>query len=136
MTDLSKWVAAHRCTYDISPLIELDAGQPNHTGFELNLHAELPIGDTITPELGKDLDEVRDKLGEIFEMLIPKDAKARIERVPFRRSVRYPRGAGKHPIVTRTVRIFRPEYAALEAEDREKLGPTEERLAELGFTRT
>jgi hypothetical protein len=133
MTDLSKWVAAHGCTYDISPVIELDEGQPSQTGFELNLHAELPMWDTITPELGKVIDEIRDKLGEVLEVLIPRDAKARVERVPFRRAVRFPHGGGKNPMVTRTARVFHPDYRAIQPSDREKLGPTETRLTEMGF---
>jgi hypothetical protein len=100
----------------------------------LNLHAELPVGETLSPEVAKDLDEIRDKLGDILESLVPKDTKARIERAPFRRAVRFPKG-GKNPMVTRTVRIFHPDYQAMKPGDREKFHPTEKRLEEMGFTR-
>ena len=85
------------------------------------------------PGLGKELDEIRDRLGDILESLIPSDVKARIERVPFRRSVRFMRGTGKNPMVTRTLRIFHPDYSALQPDDRKKFGPTEKRLAEMGL---
>lgn len=135
-SETSAWIAEHRCSYDIQPVVEIEHGSPNQVGFELSVHAELPVGETLTPEDGKRLDEIRDWLGAILESLIPSDAKARIERVPFRRAVRFPRGAGKYPVVTRTLRIFHPDYSALRPGDRAKFGPTEKRLAEMGFKRT
>ena len=60
---------------------------------------ELPPSGKLTPEDGKRLDEIRDKLEEILELLVPKESeKARFELVPFRRSVRFPGGAGKNPM--------------------------------------
>jgi len=131
-SDLSSWITKHRCSYDIQPVIEMDEGAASQVGFELSIYAELQVGDTITPELGKDIDAIRDRLGEILESLIPSDTKARIERVPFRRAVRFLRGAG-NPVVTRTLRIFHPDYAAVQPDDRQKFGPTEKRLTEMGF---
>jgi hypothetical protein len=134
VSETTDWVREHKCTYDIQSVVELLKGELTQMGFELNLHAELPIGKTITPELSKVLDEVRDRLGDVIESLIPKDAKARIERTAFRRGVRFPKGGG-NPMVTRTVRVFHPDYSALEPGDREKLHPTEKRLEEMGFAR-
>ena len=131
-TDMSEWIHQHRCSYEIQPVVEIEKGAPSQVGFELSVHAELPMGDSITPELGKDIDAIRDRLGEILESLIPSDAKARIARVPFRRAVRFLRGGGK-PVVTRTLRIFHPDYAAIQPDDRAKFAPTEKRLAEMGF---
>jgi hypothetical protein len=135
MSKTSDWIREHRCTYDIQPVVELEEGGPTHVGYELNLDAELAVGDTLGPEVGKKLDEIRDKLGDILEWLIPEDAKARIERAPFRRAVRFPKGAGKNPMVTRTVRVFHHDYQAMKPGDREKFHPTERRLEEMGFTR-
>jgi hypothetical protein len=135
VSDSSNWIREHKCTYDIQPVVELEEGGPTHLGYELNLHAELPVGETLTPAVGKDLDEIRDKLGDILESLIPTDTKARIERAPFRRAVRFPQGAGKNPKVTRTIRVFHPDYSALQPGDREKFHPTEMRLQEMGFQR-
>jgi hypothetical protein len=129
---MSTWITNHRCSYDIQPVIEMEEGASSQVGFELSIHAELPVGDSITPQLGKDIDAIRDRLGEILESLIPSDAKARIERVPFRRAVRFLGGSG-NPMVTRTLRIFHPDYAAVQPDDRKKFGPTEKRLAEMGF---
>ena len=98
---------------------------------------ELPPSGKLTPEDGKRLDEIRDKLEEILELVVPKESeKARFELVPFRRSVRFPNGAGKNPLVTRTVRIFHEDYAAVEPGDRPKLAPAEKRLQEMGFRKT
>ena len=134
MSEISDWIRKHKCTYDIQPVVEMEEGGPAHLGYELNLHAELPVGETLTPAVGKDLDEIRDRLWEVLESLIPKDAKARIEHAPFRRAVRFPKG-GKNPMVTRTVRVFHPDYEAMKPGDREKFHPTEKRLEEIGFTR-
>ena len=135
MSETSDWIRKHKCTYDIQPVVELEEGAATHLGYELNLHAELPIGETLTKADATNLDGIRDRLGDILESLIPKDTKARIERVPFRRAVRFPKGGGKNPLVTRTVRVFHPDYSALQPGDREKLYPTEKRLEEMGFTR-
>jgi hypothetical protein len=134
VSELSDWIREHKCTYDIQPVVEIEEGGPTHLGYELNLHAELPVGETLTPAVGKDLDEIRDRLGEVLESLIPNDAKARIERAPFRRAVRFPKG-GRNPMVTRTVRVFHPGNEAMKPGDREKLQPTEHRLEDMGFTR-
>jgi hypothetical protein len=134
-SERAEWVSRYKCTYDIQPVVELEEGAPTQLGFELNLHAELPLNEgALSAEAGKALDAVRDRLGEILESLIPKDAKARIERTPFRRSVRFSKGTGR-PMVTRSVRVFHPDYAALQPSDREKLRPIEDRLAQIGFTR-
>ena len=135
MTETSDWVVKHRCTYDIQAVMEMEKGESALVGFELNLHAELPMSGPITPEVGKKLDEIRDQLGEILKLLIPKDSdKVNVELAPFRRSVRFPQGSGR-PTVTRTARVFHKDYGAVEAGDRQKFGPTEERLTEMGFTR-
>lgn len=134
MSETSDWVREHRCTYDIQPVAEMEEGQAVQLGFELNLHAELPVPGTITPELVATVDAIRDRLGEILESLVPKDTKARVERVAFRRSVRFPKGSGS-PMVTRSLRVFHPDYSALKPGDREKLYATEKRLEEMGFIR-
>jgi hypothetical protein len=133
-SEWAQWVRRHKCTYDIQPVVELEEGTPTQLGYELNLHAELPLTEGSLSEAGKTLDAVRDRLGEILESLIPKDAKARIERVPFRRSLRFSKGTGQ-PMVTRTLRVFHPDYSALQPSDREKLRPTEDRLAQIGISR-
>jgi hypothetical protein len=135
MSETSEWVHEHKCKYDIQPIVELGEDGASHVGFELNLHAEIAVGETMGPETAKALDEIRDKLGEILESLIPKDAKARIERVPFRRAVRFPKGASGNPLVTRSARVFPADYAAVQPGDRDKFRPTEERLTDMGFSR-
>jgi hypothetical protein len=72
MSELSDWIRKHKCIYDIQPVVEIEEGAATHLGYELNLHAELPVGDALTPEVGKDLDEIRDRLGEVLESLIGK----------------------------------------------------------------
>lgn len=136
MSGISDWTEEHHCTYDIQPIVEMNEGEAGQTGFEVNLHAELPVSSKLTAEDGKRLDEIRDKLGEILDMLVPKESeKARFELVPFRRAVRFPSGTGKKPLVTRTVRIFHKDYAAVEPGDREKLEPVNRRLQEMGFVK-
>jgi hypothetical protein len=131
--ETAKWISDHRCTYEIQPVVEIAKGTAGQVGFELSLHAELPVGEALTPELAKEVDEIRDRLGDVLESLIPTDAKARIERVPFRRAFRFMHGSAKNPMVTRTLRVFHPDYSALRPDDRKKLAPTEKRLTEMGF---
>jgi hypothetical protein len=138
LNDTLVWIREHRCRYEIQALVEVVEGRPCHVGYEVNLHAELPelpIGEKITKEVISRVDELRDRLGEILESLIPKDVEATIQIVPFRPSVRYPKGLGKNPVVTRTARVFPPNYANVNPGDRENFGPTEERLTEMGFTK-
>ena len=135
MTEMSDWIREHKCTYDINPVVELEGRGPSQVGFEANLHAELPVGESLGADTAKALDEIRGKLGEILESLIPKDTKAHVERVPFRRAVRFTKGASGNPLVTRTARVFPSDYASVQPGDREKLHPTEERLTDMGFTR-
>ena len=53
MSELSDWIRKHKCTYDIQPVVEMEEGAASHLGYELNLHAELPVGETLTLEDGK-----------------------------------------------------------------------------------
>jgi hypothetical protein len=138
VNDTLVWIREHRCRYDIQALVEVVEGRLCHVGYEVNLHAELPelpIGEKITKEVTSRVDELRDRLGEILESLIPKDVEATIQVAPFRPSVRYPKGLGKNPVVTRTARVFPPSYANVSPGDRENFRPTEERLTEMGFTK-
>jgi hypothetical protein len=132
-SETGKWVAEHHCTYDIQPVVEMEKGAASQVGFELSVHAELPVGEALTPELAREVDAIRDRLRDILESLIPSDTKAHIERVPFRRAFRFMHGSGKHPMVTQTLRVFHPDYAAVRPDDRKKFAPTENRLTELGF---
>lgn len=134
MSQISDWIREHKCSYNIQPVAELVEGASMQLGYELNLYAQVPADDNVPGKLGKAVDEIREQLTKIMESLIPKDAKAHIERAPFRRAVRFLRGSG-NPVVTRTVYVYHPDYSALEPGDREKLYPTEKRLEEMGFTR-
>jgi hypothetical protein len=132
-SEVSAWIREHRCTYDIQPLVEKKRGRTIHVGYEVNLHAELPVTEQITEADARRVVAIRDRLGEILESLIPKDVEARIQRVPFRASVRFPRGTTKNPMVTRSAAVYPPNYASVEPGDREKFGPTEKCLREMGF---
>ena len=134
--ELSAWIAANRCSYEIAPIVELQDGDHAEVGFELNLQAELPWEGESTPELRAKAEEIRQKLGELVEVLVlKKPEKARIEVVPFRAALRFLGGRGR-PKLTRTVRIFHNDYRNLAPEDRARFGPLEERLRSLGFKRT
>lgn len=134
VSEMSDWIRDHKCSYNIQPVAELVEGAAMQLGYELNLYAEVPVNASVPGKLGQAIDELREELTKIMESLIPKDAKAHIERAPFRRAVRFLRGSGK-PVVTRTIYVYHPDYSALEPGDREKLHPTETRLEEMGFTR-
>lgn len=135
MAETIEWVREHDGSYEIQPVVELEEGQAVHIGYEVHLHAELTVGEKVTPELARTADGIRDKLGQILESLIPKDTRARIERVPSRRAVRFLRGVGQKPVITRSVRVFHPDYSAVQPGDRETFHPTERRLEEMGFRR-
>ena len=133
--ELSAWITDNHCSYDIAPIVELQEGDRAEVGFELNLHAELPWKGEATPELRAKATEIREKLTELVNALVPKASeKARFEIAPFRRAVRFAGGGGL-PKMTRTVRIFHRDFRNVEPEDRAKFGPFEERLRSLGFKR-
>ncbi len=70
------------------------------------LYAELPWKAKFTPELRAKAEEIREKLTELVDVLVPKDSeKVRFEIAAYRRAVRFARGTGL-PQLTRTVRIF------------------------------
>ena len=134
--ELSAWITDHHCSYDLAPIVELQEGDRAEVGFELNLHAELPWKGESTPELRAKATEIREKLTELVNALVPQASeKARFEIAPFRRSVRFAGGGGL-PKMTRTVRIFHRDFRNVEPEDRAKFGPFEERLRSLGFKRS
>jgi len=133
--ELSAWVADNHCSYEIAPIVELQDGDRSEVGFELNLHAELPWEGESTPELRAKAEEIREKLTELVEVLVPKDSQnARFEVVPHRPAIRFLGGRGR-PKMTRTVRIFHSDFRNVEPEDRAKFGPFEKRLRSLGFKR-
>jgi hypothetical protein len=132
--ELAQWVRDNHCSYDITPIIELQHGDQTEVGFELNLHAELPWRGESTPELREKAEEIKTKLAELVDALVPKESEAaRIEIVPFRgRAVRFAHGAGL-PLMSRTVRIFRKDFSHVEPEDRAKFHPFEAELHSIGF---
>ncbi len=72
--ELSAWVVDNYCSYDIAPIVELREGDRTEVGFELNLHAELPWKGKFTPELRAKAEEIREKLTELVDVLVPKDS--------------------------------------------------------------
>ena len=133
--ELSAWVRDNHCTYDIAPIVELQDGDQAEVGFELNLYAEVPWTGKSTPELQTKVDEIKEKLAELVDVLVPKDSEnARIEIVPHRRAARFARGVGL-PQMTRTVRIFHNDYRNVAPEDRAKFRPFETKLGSIGFKR-
>ncbi len=133
--ELSAWITDNHCSYDIAPIVELQEGDRAEVGFELNLHAELPWKGEATPELRAKATEIREKLTELVNALVPKASeKARFGIAPFRRAVRFAGGGGL-PMMTRTVRIFHRDFRNVESENRAKFGPFEERLRSLGIKR-
>lgn len=100
---------------------------------QINLERLFPVEQRAVLDHWNAVDENRNPIA-VLALGVP-DTKARIERAPFRRAVRFPKGAGKNPMVTRTVRVFHPDNEAMKPGDREKFHPTEMRLEEMGFTR-
>jgi hypothetical protein len=133
--ELSAWVVDNHCSYELVPIVELQHGDRTEVGFELNLHAELPWEGESTPELRAKAEEIREKLTELVDVLIPKDSEnARFDIVPYQPAFRFLGGRGL-PKLTRTVRIFHSDFRNVDPEDRAKFGPFEERLRSLGFKR-
>ena len=131
--ELARWVRDNHCSYDIAPIVELQRGEQADVGYEINLHAELPWEGETTPEILAKQDEIRDKLAELIDVLIPKEsADARFDFVPFRLQARFLRGAG-FPTIKRTVRVFRRDYQHVTPEDRGKFRPFEKELDAIGF---
>jgi hypothetical protein len=134
-SDASAWIREHRCTYDIQPLVDKKHGRAIEVGYDLNLHAELPVTGRITMEDARRVEAIRERLREILECLIPKDVEARIQRVFFGWSVRSRRGTSKSLVVIRSALVFLTNYESVELGHRERFAPMENRLREMGFTR-
>ena len=110
--ELSAWITDNHCSYDIAPIVELQEGDRAEVGFELNLHAELPWKGESTPELRAKATEIREKLTELVNALVPQASeKARFEIAPFRRAVRFA-VSFRQPCVAGGVRSCGPPVVA------------------------
>ena len=130
------WAQQVRAAWEVSPLIRMERGSPVQVGFELSLFARVPTEIPPGPERQAAFTRLWDRLREIAESLLPlAGADGRIEVDPFEAATRLRPETQFAPEVLLSARLFHGSdlLAPVEAGDRERLKPLEDRLNDLGL---
>jgi hypothetical protein len=130
------WAEKNRAAWEILPLVETTCGERRQLGYELDLYARIPTEIPPSAERQRKTAETWDRLREIAESLSGLGREGeRVEVEPFDAGGRLRPENHFEPEVLLRARVVHPaEYLApVGADERQHLGPMEERLRELGL---
>lgn len=130
------WAAQAKAAWEVTPLIALERGTQVQVGFELSLFARVPTEIPPGPERQAAVERLWDRLREVAESLLPlAGADGRIEVDPFEAAARLRPETQFAPEVLLSARLFHgPDLLVpVQAGDRERLKPLEDRLHDLGL---
>ena len=130
------WAEQAKVAWEVTPLIEMEKGSQVQVGFELTLFAREPTGLPPGPEREAAVEGLWDRMREIAESLVPlAGSDARIEVDPYEAADRLRPETQFAPEILLSARLFHGSnlLEPIEAGDRERLKPLEERLHELGL---
>jgi hypothetical protein len=133
-----EWTRTHQVCYNVQPLEEMHGGELVQVGFEVELAARLPSATEGIESRRRATRAVLNTLAELAERVFPAEGDiARSELAPVRAVAQLRRDTGRQPEVRRTVRIYRKQdsFRSVAEGDRQRLGPFERRLQELGAKR-
>ena len=130
------WAEQAKVAWEVTPLIEMEKGSQVQVGLELTLFAREPTG--LPPGLEREaaVEGLWDRMREIAESLVPlAGSDARIEVDPYEAADRLRPETQFAPEILLSARLFHGSnlLEPIEAGDRERLKPLEERLHELGL---
>jgi hypothetical protein len=130
------WAAQAKAAWEVTPLIQLERGTQVQVGFELSLFARVPTEIPPGPERQAAVERLWDRLREVAESLLPlAGADGRIEVDPFEAAARLRPETQFAPEVLLSARLFHGSdlLVPVQAGDRERLKPLEDRLHDLGL---
>ena len=130
------WAQQAKAAWEVTPLIALEKGVQVQVGFELTLFARMPSDLPPGAERQAAVENLWDRMREIAESLVPlAGSDARIEVDPYEAADRLRPETQFAPEILLSARLFHGSnlLEPIEAGDRERLKPLEERLHELGL---
>ena len=130
------WSRIHKACWEVSPLVEQHDGRRIQVGFEFNIFAQFPATVTNSDERQAEFPKLRAQLEELAAAVFPAEGPvARFEIAPIETAVRLRAEAEFAPEMLLTVRVFHKQeyFQAVDASDRHKLAPLEDRLKAHGL---
>jgi hypothetical protein len=130
------WAQQAKAAWEVTPLIELEKGVQVQVGFQLTLFARMPTDLPPGDERQAAVEKLWDRMREIAESLLPlAGADARVEVDPYEAAARLRPETQFAPEILLSARLFHGSnlLAPVQAGDRERLKPIEDRLHELGL---
>jgi hypothetical protein len=130
------WAEQAKAAWEVTPLIELEKGVQVQVGFQLTLFARMPTDLPPGDERQAAVEKLWDRMREIAESLLPlAGADARVEVDPYEAAARLRPETQFAPEILLSARLFHGSnlLAPVQAGDRERLKPIEDRLHELGL---
>lgn len=135
-TEVGAWAREHRACWEITPLIEMHRGEQVQVGFELDLFARIPTEIAPSEDRQRAVEAIWDRLRAIAESMLPlAGAEGRLDVEPFEAAGRLRPETQFAPEVLLKARLLHASdyFAPVNAEDRNRLKPIEERLLQLGL---
>jgi hypothetical protein len=133
-----EWARENRAAWELSPFVQMHQGQPVQVGYTLTLYARVPTEIPPSRERREAVLATWDRLRGIADALVAQEPEGTdIEVDAYDAEERFRRENGFRSEVTLYARIVHEKdyFAPVEAGDRERLRPLEERLRALGLRR-
>jgi hypothetical protein len=130
------WAKQNRAAWELTPLVEMHEGRAVQVGFRLHLYARVPTEIRPSPERRAAIIATWDRMREITDSLVAVEPPGtEVEIGPYDAEERYRRENGFRPEVRLEARIVHKDdyFEAVDAEDRDRLRPLEQKLRELGL---
>lgn len=129
------WTREHKVCYEVRPLMQKHGEQLVQVGFEFEIAARLPKAAGLGESRRQTTQHLLRAMAQLVHRVFPAEGEvARFELAPFQPVVQLRREAGLQPEVRRVVEVYHKKnfWQSVGEGDRQRLGPLEQRLRELG----
>lgn len=129
------WAREHKVCYDVGPLMRKDGDKLVQVGFEFEIAARLPDATAGVESRQQATRHLLSAMAQLAHRVFPTEGDvARFELAPFQPVAQLRKETGFRPEVRRVVQVYRKEnfWQSVGEGDRQRLGPLEQRLRELG----
>ncbi len=126
------WAREHKVCYEVRPLMSKQGDRLVQVGFEFEIAARLPAAGESRQQATRQLVSA---IARLAHRVFPTEGEvARFELAPFRPVAQLRKETGLQPEVCRVVQVYQKEdfRKSVVEGDRQRLGPLEQRLRELG----